>query len=441
MVIKGIQFHKEPYLCGMELFIILLLVLLNGIFAMSEMSLVSSKKFKLENAVKKGSVGARNALDLSEHPTRFLSTVQIGITLIGILLGVYSGENLTNDVVGILENIEIVAPYAKTLSTLIIVFLVTYMSIVLGELLPKRLGMAFPEPIITVLAGPMKILSTVTAPFVWLLTKSNDVLLAIMGLHNSGNARVTEEEIKSIVREGVEGGEIEHIEHSIVERVFELGDRKVNTLFTHRKDIVFFRTADSWEEILEKIGKEKHAVYPVTAGNSLDDTIGIVMLKDLFQAVSKQPFDIREYIRKPLYLNENVYAYKILELFKKHKMHYAIVVDEYGSTVGMVTMDDVVDALVGDVSDEDQEEYEIIQRDENSWLVDGQYSVIEFVKYFKLDMDYNANQTFTTVAGLIIYKSNKLPEVGEKIYIEDFVLEVIDKDRQRIDKVLVTRNQ
>jgi putative hemolysin len=441
MVIKGIQFHKEPYLCGMELFIILLLVLLNGIFAMSEMSLVSSKKFKLENAVKKGSVGARNALDLSEHPTRFLSTVQIGITLIGILLGVYSGENLTNDVVGILENIEIVAPYAKTLSTLIIVFLVTYMSIVLGELLPKRLGMAFPEPIITVLAGPMKILSTVTAPFVWLLTKSNDVLLAIMGLHNSGNARVTEEEIKSIVREGVEGGEIEHIEHSIVERVFELGDRKVNTLFTHRKDIVFFRTADSWEEILEKIGKEKHAVYPVTAGNSLDDTIGIVMLKDLFQAVSKQPFDIREYIRKPLYLNENVYAYKILELFKKHKMHYAIVVDEYGSTVGMVTMDDVVDALVGDVSDEDQEEYEIIQRDENSWLVDGQYSVIEFVKYFKLDMDYNANQTFTTVAGLIIYKSNKLPDVGEKIYIEDFVLEVIDKDRQRIDKVLVTRNQ
>lgn len=408
---------------------------------MSEMSLVSSKKFKLENAVKKGSVGARNALDLSEHPTRFLSTVQIGITLIGILLGVYSGENLTNDVVGILENIEIVAPYAKTLSTLIIVFLVTYMSIVLGELLPKRLGMAFPEPIITVLAGPMKILSTVTAPFVWLLTKSNDVLLAIMGLHNSGNARVTEEEIKSIVREGVEGGEIEHIEHSIVERVFELGDRKVNTLFTHRKDIVFFRTADSWEEILEKIGKEKHAVYPVTSGNSLDDTIGIVMLKDLFQAVSKQPFDIREYIRKPLYLNENVYAYKILELFKKHKMHYAIVVDEYGSTVGMVTMDDVVDALVGDVSDEDQEEYEIIQRDENSWLVDGQYSVIEFVKYFKLDMDYNANQTFTTVAGLIIYKSNKLPDVGEKIYIEDFVLEVIDKDRQRIDKVLVTRNQ
>lgn len=425
----------------MELFIILLLVLLNGIFAMSEMSLVSSKKFKLENAVKKGSVGARNALDLSEHPTRFLSTVQIGITLIGILLGVYSGENLTNDVVGILENIEIVAPYAKTLSTLIIVFLVTYMSIVLGELLPKRLGMAFPEPIITVLAGPMKVLSTVTAPFVWLLTKSNDVLLAIMGLHNSGNARVTEEEIKSIVREGVEGGEIEHIEHSIVERVFELGDRKVNTLFTHRKDIVFFRTADSWEEILEKIGKEKHAVYPVTSGNSLDDTIGIVMLKDLFQAVSKQPFDIREYIRKPLYLNENVYAYKILELFKKHKMHYAIVVDEYGSTVGMVTMDDVVDALVGDVSDEDQEEYEIIQRDENSWLVDGQYSVIEFVKYFKLDMDYNANQTFTTVAGLIIYKSNKLPDVGEKIYLEDFVLEVIDKDRQRIDKVLVTRNQ
>jgi putative hemolysin len=222
----------------MEIIIILALILLNGVFSMSEMSLVSSRKFKLESASKKGSKGAKTALQLSENPTKFLSTVQIGITLIGILLGVYSGENLTTDVEVFFEQFEAVKPFAHNLAVGIIVVSVTYVSIVLGELLPKRLGLTFPESIAIALATPMKWLSVLTSPFVWLLTKTNDLVLKLLGIKSTMDSKVSEEEIRSIIRESSEGGEIQDIEQNIVERVFELGDRKVNSLFTHRSDII-----------------------------------------------------------------------------------------------------------------------------------------------------------------------------------------------------------
>lgn len=433
------RFIISCYFRTMEIIIIIALILLNGIFSLSEMALVSSRKFKLETAKKKGSTSARKALELSENPTKFLSTVQIGITLIGILLGVYSGENLTNDILKLLEPFPAIQPYAKSLSTVIIVVLVTYLSIVLGELLPKRLGMAFPETLIMVFARPMYILSKITSPFVWVLTASNNLIISILGLEKMSDNKITEEEIKSIVKESAEFGEIDVIEHDIVERVFELGDRKVNSLLTHRKDIVFFKTSESLEEIHHKINTEQHSAYPVSTSNNLDDVIGIVLLKDLFIPSQGKDFDIRQYVKKPIYLNENTLAYKVLELFKKHKMHYGIVVDEYGATLGIVTMDDVVDALVGDVTEDHHDEYSIVQREDGSWFVDGQYSVLEFAKYFQLDTDYFNRQAFTTVAGLIIHLSNKLPDVGEKVEIEDLELEVVDKDKQRIDKILVTR--
>jgi putative hemolysin len=421
----------------MELIIIICLVLLNGIFAMSELSLVSSKKYKLESAKKRGSSGAKAALDLSENPTKFLSTVQIGITLIGILLGVYSGENLTNDVKDLLVQIPIIEPYAESLAVVVIVIFITYLSIVLGELFPKRLGMTFPEPIIIAMAKPMQILAKVTSPFVWLLTISNDLLQHVFGIKKISENRVSEEEIKSIIKESAEGGEIQDIEQNIVERVFELGDRKVNTLYTHRTDIVFFNVNDSWETISEKINQEKHSSYPVCKDKNLDNVIGIVLLKDLFSRNSKDEFNIMNHAREPLFLNENMYAYNVLEIFKREKMHYGIVIDEYGTTQGIVTMDDVVDALIGDVTEMDQNEYTITVRDENSWLVDGQYSAIDFAKYFDLYLD--ERDEYTTVAGLIIYISDDLPEVGDEVAIGEYTLEVIDKDGQRIDKILVTK--
>jgi putative hemolysin len=425
----------------MEILIIIGLVLINGVFSMSEMSLVSSRKFKLESARKKGSKGAKIALELSDDPTKFLSTVQIGITLIGILLGVYSGQNLTNDVEGFINKFEFIAPYSHSIAVGVIVVFVTYLTIVLGELLPKRLGMTFPEPIAILLAKPMKILSVITSPFVWLLTTSNNLLLSIMGIKKTTDSKVSEEEIKSIIKESAAGGEIQDIEQDIVERVFELGDRKVNSLYTHRSQIVFIDTNDSWDTVKSKINEEKHSAYPVCENNNLDDIIGVVLLKDLFTPTINDNFDIKNFIKKPVFLNESSYAYKVLEVFKKEKMHYGIVVDEYGSTVGMVTMDDVVDALVGDMTENDQYEFQITQRDENSWLVDGQYSFIEFLKHFDLNIEVSKQYKFTTIAGLLIHTNNALPDVGDKFQFENYEIEIVDKDGQRIDKIMVTKKE
>lgn len=423
----------------MEILIIIGLVILNGVFSMSEMALVSSRKFKLENEKKKGIKGAKTAMELAENPSKFLSTVQIGITLIGILLGVYSGENLTNNVAQFLMQFELLQHYAHNLATGIIVVFITYLSIVLGELLPKRIAMTFPEPIAIVLAKPMKVLSIITSPFVWLLTFTNDILLKLMGIKKTSDSKVSEEEIKSIIKESADGGEIQDIEHNIMERVFELGDRKVNTLFTHRSEIVFFTLHDSWEEIKNKINNEKHSAYPVSKTTNLDDIIGIVLLKDLFTPSTNYEFTIKDFIKEPVYFNESTYAYKVLETFKKEKIHYGIVVDEYGTTQGIVTMDDVVDALVGDVTENDQNEYQLTQRDETTWLVDGQYSIIDFIRYFNIELKENYQSKYTTVAGLIIHNNTTLPEIGKKIVIDDYELEIIDKDGQRIDKILVTK--
>lgn len=378
-------------------------------------------------------------MELSENPTRFLSTVQIGITLIGILLGVYSGESMTKDVEQYLAHVELLSPYAHNLAVVIIVIGVTYLSIVLGELLPKRLGLTFPEPIAIFLAKPMKVLSVITSPFVWLLTISNDILIKILGITSTMDSKVSEEEIKSIIKESAEGGEIQDIEQDIVERVFEFGDKKVNSLFTHKNDIVFFDETDDLQTVRQKITAEKHSAYPVCMDNDIDKVVGIVLLKDLFTPSIEDNFNLRDFIKEPLFLTESTFAYSLLEKFKTIRMHYAIVVDEYGSTKGIVTMDDVVDALIGDVTEHNQHEYQITVRDENSWFVDGQYSFTEFLHYFDIDMEEEMDGNFVTIAGFFIHKFNNLPNIGDKLNIDAYRLEIIDKDGQRIDKILVTK--
>ena len=423
----------------MELLIIILLVILNGIFSMSEMSLVSSRKFKLENAGKKGSGGAKKALQLSENPTKFLSTVQIGITLIGILLGVYSGENLTTDFQNFLARIPALEAYSKPLATTGIVVFIPYLSILWGEVLPKRIAMTFPERIITMVAKPMDLLSKITSPFVWLLSASNNLILNLLGIRSNSDSIITEEEIKSIVKESAQEGEIEQIEHNIVERVFELGDRKINTLLTHRTAMTFFNVDDSLEKILAAIREDKHAAYPVTRDNDIDDIIGIVLLRDLFPIDDPETFSLEHYLKQPVFLNENYYAYKVLEIFRKEQNHYGIVIDEYGNTVGMVTLGDVLDALVGDTVTIDNFDYRITERDENSWLADGQYPIVEFLKYFDLDFEFDNRDNYTTMVGLFLNANNGTANVGDRIRIEDLELEIIDKDGQRVDKIMITR--
>jgi putative hemolysin len=367
-----------------------------------------------------------------------MSTVQIGITLIGVLLGVYGGKNITDDLESMLQQVPFLQPYANTLAVGLVVVLITYLSIVLGELFPKRLGMTFPEQIAVQVAKPMLWLSKLTSPFVWLLTVSNDFLLWIFQIKRTSDSKISEEELKALIKESAEGGEIMDIEQDIVERVFELGDRRINTLLTHRNELVFFNTTDTEAGVRKKISEEKHSAYPLCKDGDLDQIVGMVLVKDLFDSSLEEGFDLKKIAKAPLFLNESMFAYQALESFKAHRLHYGLVIDEYGVTVGMVTMDDVVDALVGEATEMDQTDYQIVERADGSWLIDGQYSLIDFEKFFDFDISYQ-NKNFTTLAGLILHQSGYIPNVGDTVTVEKLRLEVVDKDGQRIDKVLVSR--
>ncbi|NBL65499.1 DUF21 domain-containing protein [Flavobacterium sp. NST-5] len=419
----------------MEIAIIIFLILLNGVFSMSEIALISARKNRLETSAKKGNPSAKTALDLANSPNKFLSTVQIGITLIGILTGIYSGDKVTDDVKLFLDGFEALQPYSANLAVGIVVVILTFFSLVLGELVPKRIGLNYPEAIAKMVAVPMKIVSIITAPFIWLLTISTESLLKLFRIRPTADGKVTEEEIKAIIKEGTEVGEVQEIEQDIVERVFHIGDRKVNSLMTHRKAVVYLSLEDNVEELKAKVLDEIHSVYPVCEDN-LDEVIGVVSLKDLFANFEKGDFNLRDIATEPVYLIEHTSAYKALEVFKKTKVHYAIVTDEYGITQGMITLNDILEALVGDASDFYHEEFQLIAREDGTWLVDGHYSLHDFLTYFDLDELINDYEV-TTVSGLIMTELSYIPKQGEKLVWNLFELEVIDMDGVKIDKVLV----
>lgn len=421
----------------MEILIILFLILLNGVFSMSEIALISARKNRLETAAKKGNTNAKAALDLANSPNEFLSTVQIGITLIGILTGIYSGDKITTDVQNFVASFEVFKPYANSIAVGIVVVTLTFFSLVLGELLPKRIGLNYPESIAKAVAVPMKIVSKVTMPFIWLLTTSTDFLLKILKIKPTADGKVTEEEIKAIIKEGTEDGEIQEIEHDIVERVFHIGDRKVNSLMTHRNSVVYLSHEDTIQEIKEKVINELHSFYPVCEDN-LDDVEGIVLLKDLFVSFEKGgEFDLKKITKEPVYFIEHTSAYKALENFKLTKVHYALVTDEHGVFQGIITLNDILEALVGDAADFYEDEFKIEAREDGSWLVDGHYSLHDFLTYFDMD-DLIGDYDVTTVSGLIVTELGIIPKQGQKLIWNKLEFEVIDMDGVKIDKVLVT---
>jgi putative hemolysin len=402
---------------------------------MSEIALISARKNRLETAAKKGNNNAKVALELANSPNKFLSTVQIGITLIGILTGIYSGDKITSDVKLFVESFESLKPYAHSLSVGIVVVILTFFSLVLGELLPKRIGLNYPESIAKAVAVPMKVVSVITMPFIWLLTVSTDFILNVLKIKPTADGKVTEEEIKAIIKEGTEGGEVQEIEQDIVERVFHIGDRKVNSLMTHRQSVVYLLLEDTIEELKSKVLDELHSVYPVCSDN-LDEIEGIVLLKDLFSSFEKGSFDLKSITREPVYFIEHTSVYKALENFKKSKVHYALVTDEYGVFQGIITLNDILEALVGDASDFNEDEYQIVSREDGTWLVDGLYSLHDFLTYFDMD-ELTNDYEVTTVSGLIMTEMGKIPKQGEKLIWNKFVIEVIDMDGVKIDKVLV----
>lgn len=422
----------------MELLIIFILILLNGVFSMSEIALVSSRKFKLESAAKKGNSSASKALEFANNPNTFLSTVQIGITLIGILTGIYSGEKITEDVKSVVIKMTYFQEYAHSISVTLVLIVLTFLSIVFGELIPKRIGLTYPETISLAVAKPMYYVSLITKPFIWLLTKTNNLFFKIFGIKEKQEGIISEEEIKSIIQVSADSGEIQEIEQTIVEKVFALGDRKVSEIMTHRKDLIWFDINDSFETIKQKAAKEIHSVY-IVANNNLDNLAGLISIKNIFPLeLNNENFRLKDFIKQPIVVHENTAAYKVLEKFKESRFHYAIVVDEYGVLQGLVAMDDVVDALLGDNTEYDQVEYTIINREENSWLADAQVPYYMFVEYFEIEEE-DEEITYNTLGGLILKQISHLPTTGEKIYWNNFVFEIVDMDKMRIDKVMISK--
>ncbi len=418
----------------MEILILAGLILLNGLFSMAEIALVSARKSRLEVQANKGDKKAEEALKLSNKPETFLSTVQMGITVISILTGIYSGEKITDDFAVFLNQWPSLAPYSYGIATAIVVIIVTYFTIVFGELVPKRIGLSRPETIAKAVGTPMRIFSLVTHPFIWLLSKSSNIIVKIFGLKPKDN-QVTEEEIKAIISEGTEQGTIEETEQDIIERVFHLSDRNITSLMTHRSDILWFGVDDTEETIKEKIMSEPHSVYPI-CDRTIDNIKGVVAIKDLY--VSPDNVQFRNLMRPALFVPENNTAFQVMEKFKESKLHSCFIVDEYGSILGMITLNDILEAIIGDMPQPDLIDYEITSREDGSYLVDAQIPFYDFLTHFdKAEWMNEGEQEFDTLAGFILHRLERIPQVGNTLEWKGFSIEIMDMDSHRIDKVLV----
>ena len=418
-----------------EIFILLALILVNGLFVMSEIALVSARKGRLESMSNKGDLKAKAALHLTENPDKFLSTAQIGITLISILTGVYSGEKFSADLKPFLEKIEFFKPFAETLSTVLIVIIVTFLSIILGELVPKRFGLIRAEKIARVVAGPMNFLSSFAYPIVWLLNYITKIIFKLFNIKASGDNAITEEEIKAMITEGSEHGTLEEEEKDIIERVFHLGDRNITSLMTHRTEIVWFDILDTVQTITEQHDQINYSTYPV-CDKTVDDIKGIIYIKDLLKA---HPSTILKDLAKPaLFVPENNSPYQVLEKIKQTKIHSCFIVNEYGTLEGMLTLNDILEAIVGDVPQTGQEEYEIVKRNDGSYLVDAQITFYDFLSRFeKTEWMNEGEHEFDTIAGFVLHELERIPITGETFEWRGFEFEIVDMDGQRIDKLIV----
>ena len=420
-----------------EIFIIILLILLNGVFAMSEIAIISARKSSLQSDANKGSKAARTALKLANDPDRFLSAVQVGITLIGILTGIFSGNKIAAEVAAILQRAGMAEAGASALAQAIIVLLVMFLTLIFGELVPKRIAMSASEKVSKIVAGPMKFISIIAAPFVWLLAKTTSLVVKILGIKYQ-ETKVTEEEIKSIIQEGTDEGEVSPVEQDLVERVFALGDLKVSTIMTLRADIVWLSTDMTDKEIRETIEGNIFEEYPVVE-DDLDHVVGVLSLKDYVLSLGKDgTLDIRKMMKAPEYFHENMNVYTVLEQMKEKKISRALVCDEFGSCSGIITLKDIMEALVGNIND-DHEEPDIVARGgDDGWLVDGMCPMYDFLRHFDIE-DSMEDFEYTTVAGLILDELDHMPVAGEKVTWGNFQFEVVDMDGARIDKVIVKK--
>jgi len=421
-----------------EVFFIFLLLIANSIFAMSELAIVSSRKARLQRMAEAGDTRARSALDLANAPDRFLSTIQIGITLVGILAGAFGGATIAEQLGAQISTVSMLAPYGEAIGLVIVVLAITYFSLIIGELVPKRLALSHPERIATLVAGPMRKLSRAASPLVSLLSVSTSAVLSLLRMKPSTEPPVTEEELKVLIKQGTQAGVFVEAEQEMIDRVFKLADRSIEALMTPRRDIVWLDINAESERVRLRIVDSHYSRFPVCRGK-LDNLLGVVKSKDLLsRCVSSEPLDLQTALKQPLFVPESTSAMQVLEMFKAARTHLAIVVDEHGAVEGLVTTNDILEAIVGDIAPmQTRTEREAVRREDGSWLLDGALPVDEFKEIFSVDrLPGEDRGVYYTLAGFILFQLGRVPREGDYLEWQGLRLEVVDMDDKRIDKVL-----
>lgn len=425
---------------GVQLLLLLLLLIANGVFAMAELSIASARKVRLQQRAEEGDAGARVALDLANEPGRFLATVQIGITLISILTGAFGGASLGAVLGQLLGHSALLAPISEQLGIFLAIITITYLSLIIGELVPKQLALGNPERIAARIARPMARLAVLTSPAVWLLSRSTALLLRLLGSKPSTDPAVTEEEITILVEQGARAGVFQAAEREIVDRAFRLGDQRVVDLMVPRPRVTWIDVDTPYEENLRQMALGGYTHYPVCRGD-LDHVLGIVAVRELWaRQVTGQSADLQATLRPALYLPETVAAYKALEQFKVSGHWIALVLDEYGGIEGLITLSDLVGDLVGDVAPV-SDAARVVRREDGSWLVDGMLPLNEFRAFIPVaELPGEELGYFQTIGGFMLAQIGRLPAAGDRISWGGHAFEVVDMDGQRVDKVLVTTN-
>jgi magnesium and cobalt exporter, CNNM family len=423
----------------LEFALVILLILANGVFAMSETAFVSARKVRLQQWANEGNAKAAAALEFVNSPNRLLSTVQLGITLIGILAGAFGGATIAGALAEKIHAIPWLAPYSDALALALVVIVITYLSLVIGELVPKRIALNNPERIAMFMVRTMQVLSAISSPFIRLLSLSTEGILRLIGLRPSSEPPITEEEINVLIEEGTQIGTFEAAEQDMIERIFRLGDRRVSALMTHRPDIIWLDVNDPLLDITQTIRESIYSRFPVCDG-SLDNVLGMLHVKDLLlQYMVGQPLDLKAALQTPLYVIDNTSTLKVLELFKQTGQQAALVIQEYGDIEGLITLNDILEAIVGDISSNDDLDHpQAVQREDGSWLLDGMLPIDELKDILHVRaLPEESSGDYETLAGFVLTELGRIPAPADHFEWDRFRFEVMDMDGRRIDKVLV----
>ena len=423
---------------GFEVLLIFILLIINGLFSMSEIAVVSARRVRLEKSAEEGNLGAKAAVKLSDSPNRFLSTVQIGITLVGVLSGAFGGAALAVHLIPFFEQIAFLKPYAQQVSFGLVVIVITYFSLVIGELVPKRIALNAPEAIAKLVSRPMNFVSKITAPAVWFLSISTNTVLKIFRQTDADEASVTEEELKAMLLQGTTDGILEETEHELMENVIRLDDQNIKALMTPRINISWLNLNSSKNELIEQISNSPFSRL-VIADDDLDNVKGYIKAKDILNLVLIDSIsNISKVAKKPLFIPETTSALTVLEEFRKSNTQIAVVIDEFGSTQGIITTNDILEAIFGELPFSGTPSESAVQRKDGSWLLDGRLSNSDYCLILEIkDLPKNEVGVYETLAGFIIKRLEKLPAIGDQFVWGNYNFEVVDMDGKRIDRVLV----